>query len=188
MPGPLAARILGNLAGLHVASSPAMLGTPAANPPRSFSVLEQAFVRFAGRHGLLIVRLSLGLVFVWFGALKVCGVSPVAGLVAKVLFALPPRYGLPLLGWTEIVVGLSLVSRVGLRATMWIFFAHMSGTFLVLLLYPDLAFQGSNPLVLTTLGEFVVKNVVLMAAGLAVVSTSLSRTSTEPRRRDASLR
>jgi putative oxidoreductase len=146
----------------------------AANLSHLVTTLEQGFIRFAGRHGLLIVRLSLGLVFIWFGALKVCGVSPVAGLVAKVLFALPPRFGLQLLGWTEILVGLSLVSRVGLRAAMWVFFAHMSGTFLVLFLYPDLAFQGSNPLVLTTMGEFVVKNVVLMAAGLAVVSTSLS--------------
>jgi putative oxidoreductase len=148
--------------------------------PRALTALELGFIRFAARHGLLIVRLSLGLVFLWFGALKVCGVSPVAGLVTEVLFALSPRLGLQLLGWTEIVIGLSLVSRVGLRAVMWVFFAHMSGTFLVLFLHPDLAFQGSNPLVLTTLGEFVVKNVVLMAAGLAVVSTSLSSRSRGP--------
>ena len=44
----------------------------------------------------------------------------------------------------------------------------MAGTFLVLLLRPDVAFQGGNPLLLTVEGEFVVKNVVLAAAGIAI--------------------
>ncbi len=44
------------------------------------------------------------------------------------------------------------------------------GTFLVLVLRPDVAFQGSNPLVLTVEGEFVVKNLVLLSAGLVIGS------------------
>jgi uncharacterized membrane protein YkgB len=50
------------------------------------------------------------------------------------------------------------------------FALHMGGTFLVLIALPDVAFQGSNPLVLTAVGEFVVKNVVLLSAGLVVAS------------------
>ncbi len=34
------------------------------------------------------------------------------------------------------------------------------------MLRPELAFQAGNPLLLTTIGEFVVKNLVLLAAGL----------------------
>ena len=40
---------------------------------------------------------------------------------------------------------------------------HLAGTFLVLIMQPQLAFQDGNPLLLTTIGEFVVKNVVLPA-------------------------
>ena len=44
----------------------------------------------------------------------------------------------------------------------------MAGTFLVLVVKPEIAFQGGNPLLLTTEGEFVIKNLVLIAAGLVV--------------------
>lgn len=46
----------------------------------------------------------------------------------------------------------------------------LCGTFLVLLMEPQLGFQGGNPLLLTTIGEFVVKNVVLISAGLVLAS------------------
>jgi hypothetical protein len=58
-----------------------------------------------------------------------------------------------------------------LRLTLLFFFLQMAGTFLVLIVHPDLSFQNGNPLLLTVLGEFVVKNLVLLSAGLAVGST-----------------
>ena len=45
---------------------------------------------------------------------------------------------------------------------------HLLGTFTVLVTQPDLAFQQGNPLLLTVEGEFVVKNLVLLSAGLAL--------------------
>jgi hypothetical protein len=50
------------------------------------------------------------------------------------------------------------------------FWAQMAGTFLVLIVHPSLSFQEGNPLLLTVEGEFVIKNLVLMAAGLVVGS------------------
>ena len=50
--------------------------------------------------------------------------------------------------------------------------AHLTGTFLVLVTQPDVAFQNGNPLMLTMTGEFVVKNVVLIIAGLALIGRS----------------
>jgi putative oxidoreductase len=46
----------------------------------------------------------------------------------------------------------------------------MLGTFLVLVVQPDIAFQEANPLLLTTEGEFVIKNLVLLSAGLLIGS------------------
>jgi putative oxidoreductase len=48
--------------------------------------------------------------------------------------------------------------------------AHLCGTFLVLVMQPELAFQNGNPLLLTTIGEFVVKNVVLISAALVLAA------------------
>jgi putative oxidoreductase len=46
----------------------------------------------------------------------------------------------------------------------------MMGTFLVLVIQPEVAFQDGNPLLLTTEGEFVIKNLVLLSAGLMIGS------------------
>jgi uncharacterized membrane protein YkgB len=60
---------------------------------------------------------------------------------------------------------------VGLRVVLLLFLLQMAGTFLVFVTQPGESFQDGNPLLLTTTGEFVLKNVVLIAAGLAVGAT-----------------
>ena len=107
----------------------------------------------------------------WFGALKVLGVTPVADLVAATVYWVDPDWFVPLLGAVEILVGAGLILRRAMRTILAIFLAQMAGTFLVLILLPDVAFQDGNPLKLTVEGEFVIKNLVLLAAGLVVGAT-----------------
>ena len=116
------------------------------------------------------MRLSLGIVFVWFGALKVFGVTPVSDLVAATVYWVDPDWFVPFLGVVEMLVGAGLILRRALRLILAVFLAQMAGTFLVLILLPDVAFQDGNPLLLTVEGEFVVKNLVLLSAGLVVGS------------------
>jgi putative oxidoreductase len=117
-----------------------------------------------------LLRISLGIVFVWFGALKVAGASAVGGLVAATVPFLDSAWFVPALGVVEIVIGLAFATGRLLRVVLPVFAAHMAGTFLVLIALPNVAFQGANPLVLTAVGEFVVKNLVLLSAGLVVVA------------------
>jgi len=77
----------------------------------------------------------------------------------------------------EILVGLGLLAGRFLRITLLFFLLQMAGTFLVLLVKPEVAFQGYNPFLLTTEGEFVIKNLVLISGGLVVGSTVRSRRS-----------
>lgn len=133
--------------------------------------LDRALIAFMNAWGIRLLRLALAVTFIWFGALKVLNVSPVADLVAQTVYWLPEAWVVPLLGWWEIAVGLGLLFRFALRLTLLFFFLQMAGTFLVLILHPDLSFQNGNPLLLTVLGEFVVKNLVLLSAGLVVGST-----------------
>ena len=69
------------------------------------------------------------------------------------------------------MVGLGLLFGIALRFTLFLFWLQPAGTFLVLIFRPDIAFQHGNPLLLTTEGEFVIKNLVLIAGGLVVGST-----------------
>ena len=139
--------------------------------------VDAAMVRFMAAWGIRLLRVCLGVVFIWFGALKVAGRSPVVALVASAVPWFPPETFVPFLGGWEILVGAGLLFRVALRLTLFLFWLQMAGTFLVLLLRPDIAFQHGNPLLLTAEGEFVIKNLVLISAGLVVGSTVQRGTS-----------
>ena len=133
--------------------------------------MDAAMVGFMAAWGIRLLRICLGVVFIWFGALKALGHSPVVSLVIAVVPWFPPNVFVPVLGVWEILVGVGLLFAVALRLTLFLFWLQMAGTFLVLVAKPDIAFQGGNPLLLTTEGEFVIKNLVLIAAGLVVGGT-----------------
>ncbi|MEV7007506.1 DoxX family membrane protein [Streptosporangium sp. NPDC051022] len=126
------------------------------------------------------MRVTLGLVFLWFGALKVADVSPVSDLVADTLafVPLPASFVVPALGVFEIAAALALISGRWMRPFLPALLLHLIGTFLVLALHPSVAFKNGNPLLLTMEGEFVVKNLVLIAGTLMIAATLPSRRET----------
>lgn len=141
--------------------------------------LDDTLIGALRTYGVHALRIALGVVFVWFGALKVVDRSPVEQLVAETVYWLPSDFFVTFLGVWEIVVGLGLIFPVALRIILALFWAQMVGTFLVLVVDPGLSFQDGNPLLLTTEGEFVVKNLVLITAGL-VVGSALHRPRSDP--------
>jgi uncharacterized membrane protein YkgB len=132
--------------------------------------VDEAVAGWMERWGVTALRVALGVVFVWFGALKVIGKSPVEELVRETAYFLPGDFVVPAIGAWEIIIGLGLLFPVALRLTLLMFWAQMAGTFLVLIVHPSLSFQDGNPLLLTVEGEFVIKNLVLIAAGLVIGS------------------
>jgi putative oxidoreductase len=132
--------------------------------------LERRAVAVLRRVGLTLLRISLGVVFVWFGALKVANVTPVGDLVAGTLPFVDPAWFVPFLGGVEVALGLGLLLGRAITMVSAVLVAHLCGTFLVLVMQPELAFQNGNPLLLTTIGEFVIKNVVLIASALVLAA------------------
>ena len=133
--------------------------------------VDQKVVEFMTVHGLTVLRISIGVVFVWFGLLKVIGVTPVANLVTTVVSLIPAAFSVSLVGLFEVVLGVGLMVGYGLRFTLLLLWLHLAATFMLLVIRPDLAFQNGNPLFLTADGEFVIKNLVLISGGIAVGST-----------------
>ena len=139
-----------------------------------YATLEQIDHRVSGflrRWSEPALRISVAIVFVWFGALKIFDVTPVTELVANTVYWFDPAWVVPTLGAVEVAVGLGLLFKVALRSVLALFFLQMLGTFLVFIVQPDVAFVDGNPLLLTTEGEFVVKNLVLLSAGLVIGAT-----------------
>lgn len=133
--------------------------------------IDSVLIPWLRRWSLPALRVSLGAVFVWFGALKVFGVTPVFDLVASTVYWVDPDWFVPALGVAEILIGIGLIGGWLLRWVLLAFVVQMVGTALVFVTLPEVAFQDGNPLKLTVEGEFVIKNLVLLAAGLVVGST-----------------
>jgi len=114
------------------------------------------------------LRVMLGVVFLWFGLLKIFGVSPVAQLIQATYSFLPQQQFLIFLGVWEVVIGLGFIFKIAPKFILVIFWFQMAGTFTAIFLDPSIFFNQGNPLLLTTDGEFVIKNLVLITAGAVI--------------------
>lgn len=146
--------------------------------PGRVELVRRQLDRLLHRFSLPLLRASLGLVFVWFGGLKVAGVTPARELVAGTVPWLDAGWLVPLLGWFEIVVGVVLISGYLLGWVCAAMVAHLGGTFLTVVMQPDVMFQHGNPLMLTMEGEFVAKNLVLIMAALVIAAWARQRPTT----------
>jgi len=129
---------------------------------------DEIVIPFLQRWSVPALRVSLAIVFIWFGALKILGVSPVVDLVASTVYWVDPDWFVPALGVVEVLVGLGLLLNRWIRAVLLVLALQMAGTFLVFFLLPEIAYQDGNPLKLTVEGEFILKNLVLLAAAMVV--------------------
>jgi putative oxidoreductase len=137
---------------------------------RAVESFDAAVVRLVSPVALPALRILLGAVFIWFGALKVTGNSPVAAMVAGTLPFANADLVVPVLGAVEVLLGLALVTGLGLRVALPALVAHLGGTFLTFVMLPGQMFRDSDPLLLTQSGEFVAKNLVLVCAGLVLIA------------------
>ena len=113
--------------------------------------IDAKVIPFLRRVAVPLLRISLGVVFVWFGALKVFDVSPVSDLVASTVYWVDPDVFVPVLGVFEMVVGMLLLLGRALRFTLLLFVGQMVGTFVTFLVLPEVTFQDGNPLLLLSL-------------------------------------
>ena len=110
---------------------------------------------------------SLGVVYLWFGALKIGDVSPVVGLLQHTYPALAARSMLHGLGFFECALGTVLLAGIWKRWSASACILHLAGTLGLLVFCPREVFHPGFP-ALTMEGEFVLKNLVLIAASGAL--------------------
>ncbi|MES3031512.1 MAG: hypothetical protein V4697_03845 [Patescibacteria group bacterium] len=116
-----------------------------------------------------LVRIGLGVIFVWFGVLKILGFNPVFDLIYNsILPWLADGPGLMTLGIFETFIGILLLSNRALIFTHTIVFFHLLGTFSTFIFGWHIVFQPYFPM-LSLDGEFVIKNIILALAGLVVL-------------------
>jgi uncharacterized membrane protein YkgB len=140
-----------------------------------FDRLDRAISAFMRHYGTVALRISLGIIFIWFGILKPLGISPAQPLVEATTAWLPflsPQAWVGVIGWWEVAIGVAFLFRPTLRIAIGLLALQMVGTFLPLVLLPEVAFQpGRIPYGPTMEGQYIVKNLMIISAAMVVGGT-----------------
>ena len=141
--------------------------------------LDARIAAWMNRHGVRPLRYAIGVVFVWFGALKlVPGLSPAEDLVKATVYFVDADLFYPVLAVWEILIGVLLLVRPAVRGALFLLALQMPGTFLPFVVLPEVCFSQwpfTSPLdalALTLEGQYIVKNLVLIAAAFVVGGTA----------------
>ena len=138
--------------------------------------IDRKITGFMAAYGISLLRISLGINFLWFGLLKFFpGLSPAQDLATNTIEQLTfglvePSASIYILATWETLIGLGLITGLFLRATLFLLFLQMLGTLTPLILFPDQTFVRF-PYAPTLEGQYIIKNMVLVSAALVVGST-----------------
>jgi uncharacterized membrane protein YphA (DoxX/SURF4 family) len=125
------------------------------------------------RNALSLLRISIGIIYLWFGVLKFFhGYSPAEDLaintVNKLTFGLIPEpLNIILLAGWECALGILLISGKWLRTALVLLFIHMACTFTPLLFFPSVSFKYA-PYGFTLVGQYIMKNIIIICAALII--------------------
>ncbi|MBA3239480.1 MAG: hypothetical protein H0T62_14215 [Parachlamydiaceae bacterium] len=138
------------------------------NPQETVKQIEKTAIREMRNWGIWLLRVGLGVVFLWFGLLKIFNVSPVVHVIEQTFTFTKDYPGVIIfLGIWEVLVGLGLLFKIYLKITLIFLWLQIGGILMSVFLNPPLFFTG-NPFFLTLEGEFVVKNLVILAASIVI--------------------
>ena len=138
---------------------------------KRFDHLDAVITRSMQRIGPVLLTYSIAVIFIWFGLLKVLGISPAQQLVENTVYWFSdPADFVVILGFWEMAIGVTMCIRPLVRIAILLLFLQMPGTFLPLVLLPDVCFT-ELPVGLTMEGQYIVKNLVLISAALVIGGT-----------------
>ena len=117
------------------------------------------------------IRISFGIIFIWFGILKPFGVSPAEGLIKATVAWLPlgtPEFWLNVIGWWEVAIGLTFLFSRTTKIAIALLLLQMFGTFMPLVVLPEVTFQNGNIFTPSLEGQYIIKNVMIISAALVL--------------------
>ncbi len=123
-----------------------------------------------------LVRIPLFIIFFWFGFLKIIHLSPAQQLVKDTVFWMPlldASTWTVIIGFWEVLISVFFLYKKTTFIAMILLFMQMTGTFLPLVILPEVTFQNSNPLLPTLEGQYIIKNIIIITAALIIGRTQL---------------
>lgn len=129
---------------------------------------------------LVLLRISLGIIFLWYGMLKFFPeLSPAESLAVNTINwmlngLIPGEISIKLLATWEVVVGVGFIFGLFTRYISILFLVHMVLTFTPLFIFPELSFTQA-PYAFTIIGQYIVKNIVFILVGILILQEELKK-------------
>ena len=123
-----------------------------------------------------LVRIPIFIIFFWFGFLKIVDLSPAQELVQHTVYWMPflsAEMWTDVIGFWEVLIGVFFLFKKTTLIAMLLLLIQMSGTFLPLVILPEITFQDSNPFLPTLEGQYIIKNIIIITAALIIGRTYL---------------
>ncbi|MFZ1290482.1 MAG: DoxX family protein [Melioribacteraceae bacterium] len=146
------------------------------NLTKKFNIVDIKLTEFMAKYGLQLLRISIGIIFFWFGILKFFpGLSPAQNLAIRTIdiiaFGLiPQNISIIILAFWEVLIGLGLFWGKFMRFVLFLLFLQMIGTFTPILFFPNEVFSRI-PYAPTLEGQYIIKNLILISAGIVLGTT-----------------
>ena len=123
-----------------------------------------------------LIRIPIFIIFFWFGFLKIVDLSPAQELVQDTVYWMPflsAEMWTYVIGFWEVLIGVFFLFKKTTLIAMLLLLIQMSGTFLPLVILPEITFQDSNPFLPTLEGQYIIKNIIIITAALIIGRTYL---------------
>lgn len=133
--------------------------------------IDQQIAKSMKRWSIPAIRISFGIIFIWFGILKLFDVSSAESLLKATVVWLPfgsPEFWLIVIGWWEVIIGVTFLFSQTTKIAIALLFLQMFGTFMPLVLLPEITFQNGNILTPSLEGQYIIKNVMIISAALVL--------------------
>ena len=137
------------------------------------STPETKAYEWMAKHGVLLLRISIGIIFFWFGIQKFFpGMSSAEDLATRTIEVMTfgiiqQSLGMPLLALWEVVIGVTFIFGIFMRIAIPLLFLQMLGTVTPLFFFPSETFS-TVPVIPNLVGQYIIKNLVLIAAGMVI--------------------
>lgn len=136
--------------------------------------IDQRFITFARKNYSWIARVSLFVIYFYFGILKIIGASPANELAigfAEHMGMGTYAYELYIiLAFIECVIGIVILFPKLTRIAILMMLGHMLLVSAPILLYPQAVW--SAPFVPNLEGQYIIKNIALVALALGLVAST----------------
>ncbi len=136
---------------------------------------ENQILNWMSVNGIILLRLSIGFIFFWFGFQKFFpGISSAEDIATQTIDVLSfgivqAPFSMPILATWEVLIGLGFLTGKYLRTTVILLYFQMAGTLFPLIVFPEETFY-LVPMIPTIEGQYIIKNIIIITAAMVILA------------------